>query len=585
VLATAGSDEKRSYLEALGVEYVGNSRSLAFADEIVAGFGEEFIDVIINTLPGNAVAKGVSLLRPITGRFIELSNVHSDLSLGLSCFKQGISFYGFDLLDLSERDPAFVGAILQEIAAALGSEDDQLRPNPHRVFPARDVANACRLIRDARHIGKVVISMDEPGVVPVPDSAEMALRSDATYLLSGGLGGFGLATAQWMAERGARHFVLVGRSGAASEEAQQGVEALRAAGARVVVEAADVTDRDQVAAVLSRIESGPAPLAGIVHAAMVLHDGMLENLTARQMTEVLNPKILGAWNLHTLSQHSDLDFFLSYSSFAAYVGAIGQANYNAANAFLEALGHYQRSREIPGLSLSWGNIGEVGYVAQHADINDYFLRQGVEPIRPPQAWKAIAYGTKSGLANIAVMSVDWGKLVWYITALARSPRFSVVLDGIDGDLDRLSPTDQEGGLPALPECPEERHEVLIESLKKVASNILGLAPDELDVARPLDQLGLDSLMAVELVLGIQEATQIELPKMALLKAGLTLEGIAALVETEWASAGGNGAANSANGGPASGRDEPDEVDLATLVESLSGDDLDAALKTLYEESA
>jgi acyl transferase domain-containing protein/NADPH:quinone reductase-like Zn-dependent oxidoreductase/NADP-dependent 3-hydroxy acid dehydrogenase YdfG/acyl carrier protein len=588
VLATAGSDEKRDYLRAMGVDYVGNSRSLAFVDEIQDRYGAEAVDVVINTLPGAAVAKGVSLLKPITGRFIELSNVHSDLSLELAPFRQGISFFGFDLLDLSEQDPAFVGAILQEIAARLDDDGDALRPIPHRVFPAADVASAFRLMKDARHIGKVVLAMDEPGVVAVPNSSALSLRPDRTYLLAGGLGGFGLATAQWMADGGARHFVLVGRSGAASEEAQRGVEALRAAGARVTVEAADITDREQLGQIVERIEAGEAPLAGVVHAAMVLRDGMIENMTAEDMKEVLNPKILGAWNLHSLTEHLELDFFVSYSSFASYLGAIGQANYTAANAFLDALGQYQRGRGIPGISISWGNIGEVGYVAQHAEINSYFLRQGVEPIHPSQAWKVITYGTDRGLSNIAVMAVNWGKLARYMTAIVSSPRFGVVLDGIEDHLDGLSDAEQEGGGLALPECPEERQEVVIESLKKVVSNILGLAPEELEISRPLDQLGLDSLMAVELAIGIEQVTSIELPKMALLKAGLTLTGIAALVETELEAVGGDaagGGRRAGSDGGAAADGASDYVDLDTLVESLSGDDLDAALKTLYEESA
>jgi NAD(P)-dependent dehydrogenase (short-subunit alcohol dehydrogenase family) len=192
------------------------------------------------------------------------------------------------------------------------------------------------------------------------------LSGDACYLVTGGLSGFGLATARWLAAKGAGALVLLGRSGASTPEAKEAVAGLQAAGVQVQVKKGDVSDAARMEEILAEIDRDLPPLKGIVHAAMVLDDALLTNLDGERLRKVLAPKILGAWHLHNLTKKLPLDLFVLYSSATTFLGNPGQGNYVAANMYLESLAAMRRAAGLPALCVSWGAISDVGYAGAAA---------------------------------------------------------------------------------------------------------------------------------------------------------------------------------------------------------------------------
>jgi NAD(P)-dependent dehydrogenase (short-subunit alcohol dehydrogenase family) len=214
-------------------------------------------------------------------------------------------------------------------------------------------------------------------------------------MVVGGLGGFGLAVAGWLADRGARSLVLTGRRGA-TPEAEAGLAALRARGVRVAAEAADVTRREEVDRVFDRIQRDSPPLKGILHAAMVLDDGLIAQLDRARLAKVMAPKVLGAWHLPQRSLALDLDFFVLFSSMSELVGNAGQANYVAANSFLVALANHRRALGLPALAVDWGRISDAGYVDRNLDTAQRLERIGILGVPAGRATETLGRLIRTG---------------------------------------------------------------------------------------------------------------------------------------------------------------------------------------------
>jgi thioester reductase-like protein len=541
VLATAGTPEKRDFLRSMGIEYVGDSRTLDFAEEIEDFTNHQGVDIVINTLPDKAIAKGIALLRPITGRFIDISNYLSDSQIDLSNLKNGVTFFVFDGDDIRQTRPKLYGSLLKKI---MDKFDEKIyQPLPHRVFPLSDVGGAIRHMQKATHIGKICVSTQEAGITPVPTQTAIRLKSEGTYLITGGLGGLGLAFAKWLVSCGVRHLVLTGRSGISDKKTEQEVKNLQKSGAEVIVEAADVTDENSLKAVISTIDQNMPPLRGIIHTAMVLDISILMQMTSDQLSDVLNPKIVGAWNLHTLTQKHDLDFFVMFSSFVSLFGFSGQANYSAANCFLNSLAHHRRSNGLPALTICWGAIGEMGYVARHDEIIESFRRQGIALLSPEQVWKAAGHGLTRNLVQENIFSVNWNTFAKYMPAIEKLPRYSGLyrtnakVEAAEGLLD-----DRESNVE-LPDSPKERKELIANLLGKEIAYILGVPKGKMDHQQSFDAFGFDSLMAVELGVVIERLFQLELPKITFLQPGLNVSELVEIVETELSRAADTGKSN------------------------------------------
>ena len=313
IFATAGSAEKRAFLKKIGVEHVLDSRTLAFAGEVMRVTNDEGVDLVLNSLAGEAIHQSLSLLRQY-GRFLEIGkrDIYGNTKVGLFPFRHNLSYHAIDLghaLDPRNSKP-LMGSLKKLFTSR------KLPALPYRTFPIADAAHAFRYITQARQIGKVVLTMADAKVslsANAPDAA-FKLDPEVTYLVAGGLGGFGLAMSQWLVEKGVRHLVLSSRSGASTDEARAGVAAMQAAGAEVTVIQSDVSDPASVASLLEEIAQSHPPLRGVFHVAMVLDDGMISQLNAERFQKVTTPKINGAWNLHLQTQGLKLDHFVMFSS-------------------------------------------------------------------------------------------------------------------------------------------------------------------------------------------------------------------------------------------------------------------------------
>ncbi|MCB8984313.1 MAG: SDR family NAD(P)-dependent oxidoreductase [Ardenticatenaceae bacterium] len=464
---------------------------MAFADQVLASTGGEGVDLLLNSLAGEAVVKGLEILRPY-GRFLEIGkrDIYDNSRIGLLPFQKSLSYFAIDLDRMSRERPAEIGEMLQALLALF--EAGVIRPLPIQEFPVAQVSDAFRFMAQARHIGKIVVTQDD--AVPPADQPRDLDR--ATYLITGGLGALGLLTARWLAERAPCDLVLLSRR-PPNDAAQTAVAELEQLGARVMVRAADVANRDELQAVLTDIDATLAPLRGVVHAAGVLADGTLAQMDAAHFRQALAPKVRGAWHLHTLTQAHQLDFFVLFSSVTALLGTPGQGNYAAGNAFLDALAHHRQAQGLPALSINWGPWAEVGLAAAEANRGDRLAFRGVGSITAEQGIAALARLMSETAAQTAVMPFDltlWQEFYpaarenHFFAALARDTEIVAAETAVLPIITQLK--EAESG--------RQRHSLLANHVRSEVAQVLRLATDRIPFNKPLKTLGIDSLMTLEL---------------------------------------------------------------------------------------
>jgi NADPH:quinone reductase-like Zn-dependent oxidoreductase/acyl carrier protein len=576
IFATAGTQEKRDYLKSLGIAHVMDSRSLAFADEVRERTNGRGVDVVLNSLAGAALVRGVEILADY-GRFLEIGkrDVYGNSRLELRPFRKNLSFHAIDLDRVIRERPALLGRLLGQLVR--DAEEGRLTPLPHRVYPIAEAVPAFRFMQQSKHLGKIVLSMRQPrgaDATPLaiaPSEEAIAFRDDATYLITGGLGGFGLAVAKWMVERGARHLALLGRRGIHSDASRQAVDDLKKGGADVVVHRADVAQENDLAAVLAQIARDGPPLRGVVQAAMVLEDALLLNLDRPLMQRVLAPKVQGSWNLHRQTLACPLDFFVMFSSLSSVFGHAGQGNYAAANLFLDALTWHRRALGLPALTINWGYLGEVGYLAERPQLGEWLERRGVRSFTVRQALTLLERALQRRTIQVGVMRVDWSRWRGLGVSGRVSPRFAHLVSDQSGR--RQPPESSLGGQTSPPPI-----DVLIRD--KVA-RVLGTSPDRLDTEKPLLNLGIDSLMAVELRNWIEQELRINVPIMELMRSA-SLTRLTDLLREQCANGSTNGVAKRP-AEPIVAEPVPTE-DLLAKVAELSDEDVDALLMSFLNKS-
>jgi len=521
IFASAGSVEKREFLRRLGAQHVVDSRSLAFADDIREITDGEGVDVVLNSIAGEAIHKGLSILRPY-GRFVELGkrDFFANSKIGLQPFRNNIQFFGVDVDRLLIDRPTLCGQLFAELAPLL--DQRVFVPLPHRVFPVARAAEAFRCMQHSRHIGKIVLAMDgsdRPALVA--DEAETGLKLSpmASYLVTGGRGGFGLATAEWLVRKGARHLAVVGRSQATAPNAAVALGRLRQDGVAVHEFTADIADADQVAELIRRMQSEMPPLRGIIHCAAVIQDSSLVNMTEANFHDVLRPKIAGAWNLHQETLDQKLDFFVMYSSATTLFGNEGQGNYVAANLYLEALADYRRGLGLPGLAVAWGAIGEVGHLARNPVVARMLgERLGVKLLAPTPALDRLEQAILSGVSQITLAELSWSRLA-ILPVVAKAPRFSLVRESSDDAANEATGGNFEevrGHLAGLPRT--EAISFAEQLLIKHVAGIVGITPSKLATDQSLLDLGMDSLMLVELQMQLEKQCGIVISTLELMDA-------------------------------------------------------------------
>ncbi|WP_245654927.1 type I polyketide synthase [Streptomyces catenulae] len=504
VIATAGTPAKRSLLRLLGVEHVLDSRTLDFAEQIADLTGGRGVDVVLSALPGEARLRSLRLLAP-QGRFVELGRGDAERDQPLPVARN-VSLFDVDTLDLHERRAPVVRRHFAALAEAVAT--GRWTPVPHHTFPAHRFGEALALLRHARHIGKVVISFDTPP--PVVGAAPAGpLDADAAYVVTGGLAGFGAVTARHLAARGARHLHLVGRRGTRTPGAPELLEALRAAGAEVTVHRADLTRPGALDPVRTALRG--RRLGGVVHAAMVLADAPLTDVTDAQLETVLAPKITGLHALAALAAEHAPDFFLAYSSIAALDGNIQQAPYVAANAAMEALIRARHRSGDSALAVQWGVIADAGYVHRSGRL-DEMASYGMAPVGAADALAALdrLLATRTGPV-VALGRFDWDSISRALPRL-KAPRTGALLPPRHLSTDSL--TTLRGKVATV--STDEALALIEDRIAELAAAVLHTPVDRLDRTAPLNLLGIDSLMFLELSTALRQHLGCDIPTLELM---------------------------------------------------------------------
>ncbi|MGM8930679.1 SDR family NAD(P)-dependent oxidoreductase [Salinicola halophyticus] len=534
IYATVGSPEKQDFLRLLGVERIYDSRSLTFAEEILhdnaierqalenggtgRGTGVDGVDVVLNSLAGEAINQNLRVLKPF-GRFIELGkrDFYENTKVGLRPFRNNLSYFGVDSDQLMSELPELTGELFAEMMALFA--DGTLSPLPYIAFGSDRVVEAFRYMQQARQIGKVVVTYERPPQMTAAAPRDIPLTLDAagTYVVTGGLGGFGLATAEWLAAKGARQLLLLSRRGATTEEAESGVARLEALGVTVAARACDVTDAQALEHVLEDARQTLGPIRGIVHAATVIDDGLIRNLDESRIRHAMAPKLEGARHLDALTANDALEFFVVYSSATTLFGNPGQASYVAANHWLEAFTANRRAQGRPATVVRWGAIEDVGFLARNTQTRDSLQeRLGGQALTSADALGVLERMLVADVASLGVLELDWHALARFLPT-AEAPRYREIARTAKDDGSQEGDDDLQQLLASL--APEALYATLIDVLSKELAKILLIDEEKIDIHKSVYDMGFDSLMGVELVTALEARLGIQVPVMVLSEAG------------------------------------------------------------------
>lgn len=358
-----------------------------------------------------------------------------------------------------------------------------------------------------------MIALDAPlSVPPLLEKESLSLSAKGSYLITGGFGGFGLLLAEWLVKNGARHLVLVGRGGARTPEARASIEAMRQGGCHIREELLDVGHELEVQRLIQTIDQEMPPLSAVFHAAAVLDDAPIAFITEEQLDKVLSAKAQGAWNLHLATRSHSLDYFVLFSSLTSLIGAPGQGTYVAANCFLDSLAEYRMAMGLPITSINWGALGEVGMVTKYSEVAQYFERVGIHSLSPADALAGLKEAMTHHIPSLSIAVVDWKEWGEFNPAWQRSPRYASLIEA-------PRPAGEGGTLEVtLSTLDDTARESTIRDMFLVEiGRVLKVPTEKIDPGRSLTQIGLDSLIAMELQSTIHKVFKVKLSTLELMK--------------------------------------------------------------------
>jgi NAD(P)-dependent dehydrogenase (short-subunit alcohol dehydrogenase family) len=447
----------------------------------------------LNSLAGEFIPASLSVLSE-RGTFLEIGKRDLLTPEQAAALKPHAAYHILDLSRFLYEDLDLLQELFRDVVSAVNKRT--IQPLRCQTFPLEDAAAAFRFMAQAKHIGKIVLTQEAP-------NSHLAIKADATYLITGGLRGLGLLAAKHLVDRGARHLVLMGRH-QASESAEQAIASMRGLGTRVNVASGDVSRIEDVKSVLDKIESDMPPLRGIIHSAGLLDDGILLQQNWEKFSRVMAPKVDGTWNLHSLTLNKPLDFMVLFSSTAAIFGSAGQANHAAANMFMDMLAHYRHAQGLPALSINWGVWSDVG-VAAELNVAERTTQKGVGTISAEQGLKVLDDLMEQDAPQVVVTPILWsafmesyangGRPVW-LSKLAQEKQKR----GASHQVATQQERPPAFILQRLEEAPaNQKRDILLGFVHEQVIKVLGLSPtDSVNPRQPLQELGLDSLTAVEL---------------------------------------------------------------------------------------
>ncbi|WUF42376.1 SDR family NAD(P)-dependent oxidoreductase [Streptomyces europaeiscabiei] len=503
VVHGTASPAKWDALRAAGLDdaRLASSRDLGFEQRLLDATEGRGFDVVLDSLAREFVDASLRLL-PRGGRFLEMGKTDVRDPARVAADHPGVDYRAFDLV---EAGPDRIGEMLAVLVDLF--DRGALKPLPMAVWDVRRAPEAFRFLSQARHIGKVVLTLPA-----APDPA-------GTVLLTGGLGGLGRITARHLvAEHGVRHLLIAGRRGPDSPQAAALRAELAALGAEVTVIACDIADRTALASLLAGIPAD-RPLTAVVHSAGVLADGVLSSMSPQRLDEALRPKADAVAALHDLTRDLDLARFVVFSSVAGTFGGAGQANYSAANAFLDAFAHHRRAQGLPAVSLAWGTwLPDAGMTGELSDADrERHARTGMVPLDAGEGMRLLDAAANSDRAALLPMDIDPAALREHhdvlpvlLRGLVRTPARRRAQAAVGAAPAAQAPQPLAERLAPLPAA--DREHLLLDVVAEQAAAVLGHgSAADIDPEQTFKELGFDSLTAVELRNRLGAATGLRLP--------------------------------------------------------------------------
>ncbi|SHH59333.1 sulfolipid-1 biosynthesis phthioceranic/hydroxyphthioceranic acid synthase [Bradyrhizobium erythrophlei] len=493
IFATAGSEQRRQLLRDMGIDHVYDSRSVEFADQIrrdTDGYG---VDVVLNSVTGAAQLAGLNLLA-LGGRFVEIGkrDIYGDTKLGLSPFRRNLAFWGVDLGLMSVSHPQQVSEILSTVYRLIAEGGLPMPESTH--YPLADAVTAIRAMSAAEHTGKLILGIPQAGrsSVVLPPEQVPAFRRDASYIITGGLGGLGLFLAEKMAAAGAGRIVLNSRSEPTAKVLET-IERVRSMGSDVLVERGDIAQADTAGRLLATATATGLPLRGVLHAAAVVENATLTNITDELIDRDWAPKVYGAWRLHEATAAADLDWFCLFSSAAALLGSPGQGAYAAANSWLDAFAHWRRAQGLPAMAIAWGAWGEIGRGAEFAEGSG----AAITPDEGAYAFEELLRHDRGYTGYNPLIRTPW------ITSVAERSKFFEMFKAEGQKRSGSSKLRAELAELPLDEWPAR--------LRRLLSEQIGLSlRRNVNPDHPLSEYGLDSLGNLELRIHIEGETGVRI---------------------------------------------------------------------------
>ncbi|KAI9692404.1 MAG: Type I Iterative PKS [Bathelium mastoideum] len=518
VFVTVGStDKKNLMLEKYGIaeENIFYSRNTSFVSGIMRATDGRGVDVILNSLGGRELKASWECIAPL-GRFLEIGtrDILGHNQLPMWEFRKSCSYNAVDLNVIAREQPSLVKESLAAVMRLLG-ENVFSPPSPMQTFGVSEIPETLRLFQSGKNYGKMIIEMRKTDLVQATITTKHTYNFSATasYVIVGGLGGLGRNIARWMVERGARYLILLSRSGTKSRAAKELTEELGALDVQVACPACDVNNTESLSAALQQCSQTMPPVKGCIQAAMVLRDVTLANMTFEDWTTATKPKVQGTWNLHRLLPRG-MDFFVCLSSISSIVGNGGQANYAAANAYMDEFVRHRARQNEKATTINLGWVKAEGAVAENSvlkasfEANNSFSPVSIGEIRalldyycdpnlPIDANSSQQAITGFNIPNINEMQIlikQWTRRKifsrWVQLATDKSQEAAGTADESDVVNDAV----------LFKEAPtfEDAARVVVDGLVRLLTKALGVSPEDVDISKPLHALGVDSLLAIEL---------------------------------------------------------------------------------------
>ncbi|ORA18195.1 sulfolipid-1 biosynthesis phthioceranic/hydroxyphthioceranic acid synthase [Mycobacterium asiaticum] len=497
IFTTAGSPQRRKLLQDMGIQYIYDSRNTHFEEQIRRDTNGYGVDIVLNSLTGAAQQAGIDVLA-FGGRFVEIGkrDIYSDSKLGLFAFRRNLSLHAMDLALMAVTHPQRVGALLREVYQRAAAGVLPCPPCTH--YRLHDATDAIRAVSNASHVGKLLLDIPRAArsTAVLPPEQVAAFRADGSYIVTGGLGGLGLFLAEHMAAAGAGRIVLNSRS-APNQRTLETIELVRATGADLVVECGDIALADTADRLVAAATATGLQLRGVLHAAAVVEDATLPNITDQVLQRDWVPKVHGAWNLHQATEAANLDWFCSFSSAAALLGSPGQGAYAAANSWLDGFTHWRRSQGRPATAIAWGPWAELGRGAGLADTCDITM---IAPDEGAHAFDALLRHTRCYSGYLPIVGSPW------LDRLAERAPFGEAFRS-EGPNSR-----RDNGIAAFGDkLAQQPQDEWPSQLRRLVSEQVGtILRRSVDPDRSLSDYGLDSLGNLELRTRLETETGIRL---------------------------------------------------------------------------